>query len=115
MADVDTDDAISALLRLDFGFFLRMAFNELGGDSPYVHNWHIDAIIHQLDRVQQGDNRRLIVTIPPRHLKSRIISIAWVAWMLGHNPALNFLCVSYGQDLAEDHARDCLRDRKSVV
>lgn len=113
MADVDSDDAISALLRLDFGFFVQMAFNELGGDSPYAHNWHIDAIIHQLDRVQEGDNRRLIVTIPPRHLKSRIISIAWVAWMLGHNPALNFLCVSYGQDLSEDYARDCLRIMQS--
>ena len=109
MADVDSDDAISALLRLDFAFFVRMVFSELGGDSDYVHNWHIDAIIHQLDRVRSGDNRRLMVTIPPRHLKSRIISIAWVAWMLGHNPALMFLCVSYGQDLAEDHARDCLR------
>lgn len=108
MADVDSDDAISALVRLDFGFFLRMAFGELGGNSPYIHNWHIDAVIHQLDRVRDGETRRLLVTMPPRHLKSRIISIAWVAWMLGHNPALTFLCVSYGQQLAEDHASDCL-------
>ena len=109
MADVDHDDAISALLRLDFAFFLQMAFQELGGNSPYAHNWHIDAIIHQLDRIQSGGNRRLMVTIPPRHLKSRIISVAWVAWMLGHNPALTFLCISYGQSLAEDHASDCLK------
>ena len=81
MADVDTDDAISALVRLDFGFFLQMAFHALGGESPYVHNWHIDAIIHQLDRVRTRENRHLIVTIPPRHLKSRIISIAHAtAW-----------------------------------
>ncbi|WP_095012052.1 phage terminase large subunit [Tsuneonella mangrovi] len=113
MNDVDASDAIAALTRLDFAFFLRRAFSELGGDSPYTHNWHIDAIGHQLDRVRQRENRRLIVTMPPRHLKSRIISIAWVAWMLGHNPALSFLCVSYGQDLAEDHARDCLRVMQS--
>lgn len=109
MARVDGDDAMSALLRLDFGFFLRLAFRELGGATPYDHNWHIDAIIYQLDRVHTGDNRRLVVTMPPRHLKSRIVSVAWVAWMLGHNPALSFLCVSYGQSLAEDHASDCLR------
>lgn len=109
MADVDADDAISALLRLEFEFFLRMAMQELGGRSTYEHNWHIDVIIHQLDRVRLGENRRLMVTMPPRHLKSRIISIAWVAWMLGHNPALTFLCVSYGQELADDHARDCLK------
>lgn len=29
--------------------------------------------------------------------------------MLGHNPALSFLCVSYGQDLSDDYARDCLK------
>lgn len=109
MADVDATDAVAALARLDFGFFLRRAFNELGGQDAYSHNWHIDAIIHQLDLVRQGENRRLIVTMPPRHLKSRMISIAWVAWMLGHNPALSFLCVSYGQDLSDDYARDCLK------
>jgi hypothetical protein len=54
-----------------------------------------------------------MVTMPPRHLKSVVISIAWVAWMLGHNPALVFLCISYGQDLANDHADGCLRIMQS--
>src|SRR4051812_6166547 len=88
--------AQAAMLRLHFGLFLRFAFREIGGEGDYRHNWHIDAIIHQLDRIRQGDNRRLIVTMPPRHLKSITISTAWVAWMLGHNPALRFICVSYG-------------------
>ena len=113
MISVNEDDAISALLRQDFGLFLRLSFNELGGLTPYEHNWHIDAIIHQLDRVRTGDNRRLMVTMPPRHLKSRVVSVAWVAWMLGKNPALTFLCVSYGQTLAEDHAADCLKIMRS--
>lgn len=109
MADVDASDVVAALTRLDFAFFLRRAFGELGGIDAYSHNWHIDAIIHQLDLIREGENRRLLVTMPPRHLKSRIISIAWVAWMLGHNPALSFLCVSYGQELSEDYASDCLK------
>lgn len=109
MAEVDASDAIAALTRLDFALFLRRAFGELGGEGGYSHNWHIDAIIHQLDLVRTRQNRRLLVTMPPRHLKSRLISIAWVAWMLGHNPALSFLCVSYGQDLSDDYARDCLK------
>lgn len=109
MTEVNTEDATRALLRLDFAFFLRFAFGELGGEGPYSHNWHIDAIIYELERVRSADNRRLIVTMPPRHLKSITISIAWVAWMLGHKPATQFLCVSYGQELADDHARGCLR------
>jgi predicted phage terminase large subunit-like protein len=100
---------LGALLRQDFGLFLRFAFSELGGGRAYQHNWHIDAIEHQLNRVQLGDNRRLIVTMPPRHLKSVTISTAWVAWMIGSTPSKRFMCVSYGYDLAEKHARDCLR------
>lgn len=100
---------LAALLRQEFEFFLRMAFREIGGEGDYQHNWHIDAIAWQLERIRSGDNRRLIVTMPPRHLKSITISTAWVAWMLGHNPALRFICVSYGYELAEKHARDCLR------
>ena len=109
MTEVSTEDATLALMRMDFAFFLRFAFDELGGMGTYSHNWHIDAIIHQLDRVRTRDNLRLTVTMPPRHLKSVTISIAWVAWMLGRNPALQFLCISYGQELADDHARQCLQ------
>lgn len=105
--------ALGALLRQDFELFLRFAFAEIGGGREYLHNWHIDAIIHQLDRIRSGENRRLVVTLPPRHLKSVTISTAWVAWMLGHDPSLRIICVSYGYDLAEKHARDCLRIMQS--
>ena len=110
---ISDSQALGALLRTEFALFLRFAFQEVGGDAIYAHNWHVDAIIHQLDRVCKGNSRRLIVTMPPRHLKSVTISTAWVAWMLGKNPALRFICVSYGQDLADKHARDCLRIMQS--
>ena len=58
---------------------------------------------------RSGDLKRLIVTMPPRHLKSITISTAWVAWMLGNNPATRFMCASYGEGLALKHASDCLR------
>ena len=106
-------DVLPALLRQDYLFFLRYAFAEIGGAGGYQHNWHIDAIAHQLERVRDGDVRRLVVTMPPRHLKSVTITTAWVAWMLGHDPSLRFICASYGLDLAEKHARDCLRIMQS--
>lgn len=98
-----------ALLREEFSFFLQKAYEEIGGGRSFMHNWHIDAVEHQLDRVRLGETRRLIVAMPPRHLKSVTVSTAWVAWMLGRDPSLRFICASYGYDLAEKHARDCLR------
>ena len=103
------EEAFGPLVRQHFAFFLEYAFLELSGGRQYHHNWHIEAIEHQLDRVRLGQNNRLIVTMPPRHLKSITISIAWVAWMLGRDPSLRFTCVSYGMQLAEKHARDCLQ------
>jgi predicted phage terminase large subunit-like protein len=106
---IDDRLAVSALLRRDFALFLRFAYREIGGEGEYRHNWHLDAAIHQLDRVASGANRRLIITMPPRHLKSVLVTVAWVAWMLGRNPSLRFICVSYGIDLSEKLAAQCLR------
>src|SRR5262249_27360301 len=57
--------------------------------------------------VRQGRIRRLIINLPPRHLKSLMASIAFPAWCLGLDPAVQILCLSYTQDLADKFARDC--------
>ena len=57
--------------------------------------------------MRAGKIRRLIINLPPRHLKSLLASIAFPAWCLGHDPSAQILCVSYAQDLADKLARDC--------
>jgi predicted phage terminase large subunit-like protein len=70
-------------------------------------NWHIEVMAAKLEACRQGKIRRLIINIPPRHLKSLCASIALPAWLLGHNPAEEIICVSYAQDLSDKLARDC--------
>src|SRR6201982_822629 len=70
-------------------------------------NWHIEAIAAKLADVRKGKIRRLIINLPPRHLKSLLATIAFPAWCLGHDPSAQILCVSYAQDLADKLARDC--------
>lgn len=106
---VTTEQVLPALLRQNFDLFLRFAFREIAGNREFTPGWHIEAIEHQLHRLRDGENRQLVVTVPPRHLKSITISVAWVAWMLGREPQTRFTCASYAYDLAEKHARDCLR------
>jgi predicted phage terminase large subunit-like protein len=96
-----------AILRQDFLSFTHRAFLLVSPGYEFQSNWHLEAIAHQLQRLGDGETTRLIVTVPPRSLKSITISVAWVAWMLGHNPKLWFVCVSYSADLALKHARDC--------
>lgn len=106
---ITTEQALPALLRQRFDLFLRFAFREIAGNRPFTPSWHLDAIEHQLHRLDDGDISQLIVTIPPRHLKSITISVVWVAWMLGRHPQTRFTCASYALELSEKHARDCLK------
>lgn len=105
---IPNDRVLPALLRRDFPLFLRFANRELQGEDPLDWNFHLDAMIHRLDQVESGVTKRQIITLPPRHLKS-VMMTAWIAWRLGNNPSLRFIGASYGQDLADKHARDCLR------
>ena len=58
-------------------------------------------------RVRDCRVPRLIVNIPPRHLKSLAASVALPAWLLGHDPTLAIINVTYGQELSDKFARDC--------
>jgi predicted phage terminase large subunit-like protein len=95
-----TKAEIYAACRLDFGTFARKCYECLHPGEPLKDNYHIDAICYQMDRVRDGDNRNLMVLMPPRSLKSEIISVAWPAFLLGHDPTLRILVASYSQDLA---------------
>lgn len=101
----DDVDSLHALLREDLASFIRMVFTTVSPGDVYQRNWHIEAIAYELGRCLDGDNTRLLITQPPRSLKSICGSVALVAWALGHNPASRFICISYSQDLAGELAR----------
>src|SRR6516164_7852752 len=96
-----------ALLRQDFTTFAARCFHELNPQVELAMNWHLEVIADALTRVQQGESRRVIINLPPRHLKSLMASVAFPAWCLGHDPSVQILWVSYAQDLADKLARDC--------
>lgn len=91
-----------------FVAFLQKAWPHVTGGELIDWNWHLDAIAYQLERIADSESRRLIVNVPPRNGKSKLISIIWVAFMLGQDPTLNFVCVSYSNELSSKLARDCL-------
>ncbi|MCB2047668.1 MAG: phage terminase large subunit [Novosphingobium sp.] len=96
-----------ALTRLHFAVFVQRVFAELNPGVSYLDNFHIHVINEALEDLRRGDERRLAVAMPPRSLKSIIISVAWVAWLLGHDPGQKIICVSYSQELADKLASDC--------
>src|SRR5947208_14981744 len=96
-----------AILCSDLGYFAERCVYELNPQAAFLTNWHIEVIAAKLAAVREGKIPRLIINLPPRHLKSRMASPAFPAWCLGHDPSAQILCVSYAQDLADKLARDC--------
>ena len=98
---------IRTAIRKDFYSFLVRAFAELHGDQRFMPAWHAEVLAAKLDGVRTGAAKRLVVNVPPRHLKSLAASVALPAWLLGHDPPLGIVNVTYAQDLSEKFARDC--------
>jgi predicted phage terminase large subunit-like protein len=92
------------LLRHDLCAFIHRSFLELE-QSEFLSNWHIEVLAAKLEDVRRGRCKRLIVNVPPRHLKSLAISTAFPAWVLGHAPTKQILSVTYAQDLSDNLAR----------
>jgi predicted phage terminase large subunit-like protein len=95
-----------AIVRTDFDSHLRRCLMTLNPGASYLPNWHIDAIARRLERVRRGEITRLIINMPPRHLKSLTVSVAFPAFLLGHEPWRRIFAISYSTELASKHASD---------
>jgi hypothetical protein len=102
-----TPDEYRALLRNNFYVFVMRCFAQLNPGTTFMPNWHIELIAATLVELMLGKKRRLIINLPPRHVKSLLASVALPAFYLGHDPTGQIICVSYAQDLSEKLARDC--------
>lgn len=106
-------NTLNAILRSDYKSFVGKSFYELNPNTKFIDSWYIDLICDRLQKVQEGNSHRFILNIPPRYLKSTICSIAFPAYLLGIDPSLKIMCLSYSDELAETLARDCKRIMES--
>jgi len=93
-----------AVARRDFGTFVELAFPILHPGKKLVHAPYLDVLVALLEGCAAGCYPRVIVNLPPGFMKSMLISIMYVAWRLGVDPTVKFVCISYGDDLANKHA-----------
>jgi predicted phage terminase large subunit-like protein len=73
--------------------------------------WHIDAIVEHLEACSRREIQRLIINIPPGHMKSLNVSVLWPVWWWTVEPHIRLLTTSYGDDLA---TRDALKSRRLI-
>ena len=98
---------VAAILRSDLYSFIGAVFPIVSPSAPFKPNWHLEAIAFDLTRVLRGEIKRLIITMPPRSLKSICASVAFPAFVLGHDPTRRIICVSYAEGLAGTLSNNC--------
>lgn len=85
--------------------FIRAAWPIVEPAYVYRHNYHIDAIGEALAACSKREILRLLLNIPPRHMKSLATEVFWPAWWWTFEPSVRFLTASYGEQLAVRDAR----------
>jgi predicted phage terminase large subunit-like protein len=99
-------------IRSSFLAFAMKSFAQLYPGKELVAQKYVEFLARHLEAVATGERRRLVITLPPRHLKTFLASICLPAWILAHRPSARILVLSYGQELADKNAysiREILR------
>ena len=106
LADYSPQVVLQALLAGNLTSFTEFAFGVVRPSVLFKPNWHFEAVTNKLSQVACGEVRRLIITMPPRTLKSLCASVALPAWFLARNPSERVVVVSYSDFLSRTHAND---------
>jgi predicted phage terminase large subunit-like protein len=96
--------ALDLACRRDFFVFFERCFAELEPGTTLQDYWYLHAMAEALRQVHAGEVTRQIINVPPRSGKSLMITVAFTAFLLGHDPRKRIICVSYSEDLAKAHA-----------
>ena len=83
--------------------FIKQAWSILEPGTPYVHGWHIDFMAAHLEAITDGLEingmayNRLLINVPPGHMKSMLVNVFWPAWEWGprNMPHLRYICAAH--------------------
>jgi len=89
--------------RTNFLTFIKLMVPYLIAD--FKMGKHIEVLADRLQKVEQGELKRLMVFLPPRSSKSVICSKMFPAWYMGNHANHEILSVSHSDQLASDFGR----------
>jgi predicted phage terminase large subunit-like protein len=97
--------------KLPLKDFVHEAWHLLEPVSTLVWNWHLDLICEYLTLIRDGDFKNvcgdlegIIFNVPPRTMKSLLISVFFPIWVWTTKPERRFMFVSYSEKLSTQHS-----------
>lgn len=95
-------DLVAALARNNLYYFARTVFPVLEPGVEFEEAEYLHVFTAAFMRVADGECRRLLINMPPRHLKSIVGTVCFVAFMLGRDPTLKIMVAAHTRVLAEE-------------
>jgi predicted phage terminase large subunit-like protein len=108
LMQVPVDAIDKELAERHLAEFIRQMWTTID-PHDYVHGWHIDAISEHAEAVINLELLRLVINIPPRHMKSITLSVGLTPWAWLKKPELQFVYFSYASTLS---IRDGVKARR---
>lgn len=100
--------------------FVRQAWAVVEPATPFLDNWHIRYLCEWLECITFGLTptpeccaslsipaepvHALVINIPPRYMKSLIVTVMWPVWEWIARPHLRYLFSSYSSALSTSHS-----------
>jgi predicted phage terminase large subunit-like protein len=101
LSTLSDEDVLSELASRKFERFVTYT------KPDYILKWYHKKICLKLDDFLTGKIKRLILTMPPQHGKSELVSRRFPAYALGKEPDSKIVVASYSSALANTFNRDC--------
>ena len=73
--------------------------------TAFIHGKHHEIMAEAFERVANGELKRLIINMPPRHTKSEFASYLLPAWFLGRYPDKKIIQTAHTAELAVGFGR----------
>ncbi len=109
--EAEIDSLLATLAAHSLREYIQQAWAIIEPGTAFTPGWHIDAIAAHLEAVSRGEIRKLLINMPPRHMKSLAVSVFWPTWEWIRRPELGWLFASYAMSLA---VRDSVKCRRII-
>ncbi|MEB7460146.1 phage terminase large subunit [Staphylococcus borealis] len=88
------------LARKHYNYYLRLVHH--GNYEPLAHT---ELIASELQRIVDGEQRHIIIEMPPRHGKSLTVTETFPSYFVGKHPNKKVIVAAYGDGLARHFGR----------
>jgi predicted phage terminase large subunit-like protein len=107
MSEPSRRELLKVVCKCDLDSFIQCLFGVLEPGNRFMPAAYLELLCAALMQVDARVVKRLIINMPPRHLKSIVTSVVFPAWLLMRDPKIKIAVICHSDMLANDLASKC--------